>query len=115
MYGHAANLLATCSCGAVASFRHDDTQTPCCRGCYEAHAAHAEADRLLRATDTATLLTKAYALTHQLHAVEEVVRDGTTPGDYVVSVRTARAAERAEELRLQRNMITAEVLRRADQ
>ena len=34
-YGHALHLLGRCPCGAVASFRHDDTGQPCCRRCYE--------------------------------------------------------------------------------
>lgn len=53
----------------------------------------AAADALLRATDTAELLTKAYALTHRMH------------------MRKPRTAEHVE-LRAQRDLISAEIIRR---
>lgn len=95
MYGHAHHLLACCTnCGATASFRDDDTLQPLCRGCLELADAQAAAKAALRATDTHTLLTKAYALTHRLHAMH---------GD-----RQPEA-----DLRVMRDAITAEVIRRA--
>lgn len=98
MYGHAENLLTRCTgCGALAKFRDDDTLQPLCRGCLELADAKREAERLLRETPTRDLLRKAYALTHQVHSNDVLGRH-----------------EEADEKRAVRDMITAEVLRRAD-
>lgn len=54
----------------------------------------------LAAASTTNLLTTAYALTHRLHDAETCVSSGRRRGDY------------ADELRRQRDMITAELERR---
>lgn len=60
----------------------------------------AAADKLLRSTDTAELLTKAYALTHRMDANR---RDTASEGSKMIV---------AHSLRAQRDLITAEIIRR---
>lgn len=62
--------------------------------------AQSEAQAALTATPTAELLTKAYALTHRIHECTGNTRAGECDGPCT--------AQRA-----MRDMITAEVLRRA--
>jgi hypothetical protein len=69
-------------------------------------AAFDEAQAALAATPTTELLQLAYRLTHQLDAYGR--RECTTRAD------RQHAGTRISDLRQQRDMITAEVLRRAD-
>lgn len=72
---------------------------------------------------TKKLVTTAYSLTHKIHAEEEVLRldrqlqktnssfrVASTPG---LGKAIHERAERIEDLRKQRDMITKEILRRA--
>lgn len=66
--------------------------------------AQAVAQSALRAADVNTLLTKAYQLTHRLHALEAKTTDW----------RVTNAPEQSEidDVRAQRDLITAEIERR---
>lgn len=62
------------------------------------------AQELLRSTDAATLLRKTHQLTHRLHSLN--MREGGTPKD------PAERESRAADVRAQRDLIDAELLRR---
>lgn len=64
--------------------------------------AEREAQELLEATDAATLLRKSHQLTHRMHDRENGFTDG----------RGFAANETAADIRAQRDLIDAELLRR---
>lgn len=73
-------------------------------------------EEALAGTSGQTLLTTYAALTHRIHEDDATVRAGTGPRkgstDYIVSTSTARAMDRLEATRAERNVMAAEILRR---
>ena len=83
--------------GGTHHLRPGRGQAMTCRYCLRTEAdirAEAETEATLRDTSTAGLLRAAYALTHRMHEAEH--------------------EQEAYPLRAQRDLITAEVIRRAD-
>jgi hypothetical protein len=72
-------------------------------------AAFDEAQAKLAATTTVDLLSAAYQLTHRMESLQSTLDRGVLNAAERKPLRTRQA-----ELRQQRDMITAEVLRRAD-
>lgn len=68
----------------------------------------AVAQAALRATSTADLLRNAYALTHRIHEAEDARR-----GSNAEALRAIQRGPRVADLRAQRDLINAEVIRRA--
>lgn len=68
------------------------------------------ATRALMSTSTEGLLDALVQLTHQVHAYTEQATDYRRHG---MRQRASQAANRASELRAQRDMVRAELLRRA--
>lgn len=65
-----------------------------------------EADAQLSATSTPALLRAAYSLTHQMHIAR---------GRFATESDTRCVADDLEDLRGQRNLIDAEIIRRTNQ